>query len=326
MDTEKLLKAFTPEETQELVAALPANVLTDEVVRRGIEIPVAVGATATHGAEVSQETGEEQAFRSQVGRFLDAETRLDVTEQLSVMGEFWGKLGHVVPELSEDQQAKLAKVAEAHPLHRVVPTPLLSLAERKAVAEKARSFPGQKFSTSDDALLTPDESWVYGKLLRNPESTVEEGRKSYGLRYKTEDGGLVSRSEYVAHLKENGQAVEAEDGTVWTFPVMDVRVHTKRTRDTAGNLHKLVDTIATPESLVATQLLHQANGTPNPQWEVDFANEAIYELTSKREATKKLVGVASIRWYPDRCRVCLSRWNADFQRGDFGVRGAESGL
>lgn len=58
MDAEKLLQAFTPDETQELVAALPADVLTDEVVRRGLELPQVAGAVAVEGATQADEVAE----------------------------------------------------------------------------------------------------------------------------------------------------------------------------------------------------------------------------------------------------------------------------
>jgi hypothetical protein len=312
MDEKHIWKAISNEE------------LLGEVERRRLTVPAAVGATATQAtAEAEPVKGE---FETRVESFLNTEARLDVTDQLAVMRELWGKLGYEMPELSESQQAELALVAEANPFHRVVPTPLLSFSERKAVAEKARAFPGQKFTTSANALWTPDESWAYGKLIRDPESTVKDGNKTYGLRYKTPEGETtVSREAYIAALKAAGQAVEAKDGRVWTFPVMDVRVQAPRTRDYVRNLHGRVDPVGSPESLLTTQLLHQANGTPNPVWEVDFANEAVYELDRKGNP-KALVDVAGVDWDPNYRQVYLFNWYTDNRNDDFGVRGAESGL
>ena len=54
---------------------------------------------------------------------------------------------------------------------------------------------------------------------------------------------------------------------------MDVSAHAERTNATAGKLLERIDPIAVPETLLATQLLHQANGTPNTQWEVDFTGK-----------------------------------------------------
>ena len=59
MDAEKLLQAFTKDETQELVAVLPADVLIGEVTRRGLELPLATGVVAVEGA-VRSETAEAQ--------------------------------------------------------------------------------------------------------------------------------------------------------------------------------------------------------------------------------------------------------------------------
>jgi hypothetical protein len=73
------------------------------------------------------------------------------------------------------------------------------------------------------------------------------------------------------------------------------------------------------------QLLHQANGTPNPNWHIDISNEAVYELDKKGKAVAP-VDVASVRWYPDYRQVDLGSWGAGDRGGDFGVRGAESGL
>ncbi|MEK7059422.1 MAG: hypothetical protein AAB971_01555 [Patescibacteria group bacterium] len=330
MDAEKLLAALSPDETRELAAAFPAGILTDEIVRRGIEVPIAVGANATQAvAEVDQETSNEQdPFQVKLSQFLDPEVELTVLDQLEVVTEFLSKLGHKVPELTKAQQLNLLSRIEDNPSRRVMPTPLLDIKGRRALAERAKELPGQKFNPAYDALWTPGEGSVYGKLLNDPESVVRDDGKDYGLLYKTANGEVVSREAYVASLIESGQAALAEDGTIWTFPVMDVRVRSERTYGTAGNLHEQVDPIVAPESLLATQLLHQANGAPNSAWAwaaVDFANEAVYELDKKGNA-KALVYVAGVGWYPYDRQVGLSYWGAGSRRGRFGVRGAESGI
>lgn len=317
--------AFSTAAVEEIAGALPADVVEAEAAHRGILVVKTAGPMAVRAESEEYQAAEAALERGPITRFLDPEVKISAEDQIAVMRKFWDKLGHEMPELSESQQAELAKVAEAHPLHRIVPTPLLSLAERKALAEKARVFPDQKFTTSANALWTPDESWVFGKLLRDPESTVKDGNKTYGLRYKTPEGETVGREAYVAALKAAGQAVDAKDGRVWTFPVMDVRVQAPRTRDYVRNLHGRVDPVGSPESLLTTQLLHQANGTPNPVWEVDFANEAVYELDRKGNP-KALQRVASVYWDPDGRQVSLRSWFADSQYGSFGARGAESGL
>jgi hypothetical protein len=319
---------FSVGETQEPAAALPT------------EIPNAIGAAATGGAEVSVETGAEQAFEARIGTFLDPEAKLDTTDQLSLMSEFWGKLGHKVPELSTDQRGALAKVVAAHPERRVVPAPLLDLSGRKAIAEQAKAFPGAKLKPRREALRVPGPSWTYGKLLSDPESAVKYGRSSYVLRYKTPNGEVVGREAYVSALKSAGQAVEAEDGTTWVYPVMDVQARIKRKYTYGHTQHESVDPIATVESLIATQLLHQANGTPKHLWsklEMDVSNEAVYKL-DKKGGQSILMSVACVNWGVVDRQIHLDDWGADFsrvglywwsmtdQRDYFGVRSAQSGL
>jgi hypothetical protein len=164
---------------------------------------------------------------------------------------------------------------------------------------------------------------LYGKLMSEPTATIKEGRTSYGLRYKAPTGEIVDQDTFQKQLVDSGHAVH--DATVWTFPVMDVAVQSPRTNDTAGNLHQKVNPVVTPESLIAMQLLHQANGTPNPQWCVDFANEAVYKLDKKGNPVAP-VRVAGVDWDPDRRQVDSDAWGADNQYGSFGVRGAGSGL
>jgi hypothetical protein len=327
MDAEKLLGAFTDQETQEVAAALPDAVFTAEAARRGFTDPTVVGSgsLAIEGAVAAEAAAEADPFQTGIHEFLTSDTPLNAGEQLNIMSEFWQKLGLTAPVLNKEQLKRVRGKLEAHPDRRVVAVPLLGLNDRKAVTEQAKNaFPHSKFNSGYAALWAPDESWTYGKLLRDPESTVKEGRKSYGLRYSTE-GGAVSRSELVETLKESGRAVEADDGTVWLFPVMDVQVQSPREYARADKLHAAADITQVPEAIITMQLLHQANGTPNPNWHVDITTEAVYELDKKGNPVAP-VSVASGGWDPSGRQVGLRRWSAGRQDGDFGVRGAESGL
>ena len=332
MDTKKPAEAFTPEETREPVADLLAEELKGRVVRPG-ELPGTIGATAARGTEASQMTSEEQAWHGRISRLLDPETHLDITDQLSVMREFWGNLGYQLPPLSKYQLGDLAEAAESQPGHRVVPTLLSSLIRRRAIVKRALTLPDQASIPGDNELWRPDKNSVYRKLLWRPENSVIVGDKTYGLRFKTEAGDIVSRAAHLALLKETGRAVEAKKGNVWTFPVMDVRFRSKRTFDTAGNLYPSVDFITAPESLIAVQLLHQASGIANPEqtgpldfgWEADFANEAVYELDEAGNP-KALFSVASVSWALNERHIGLGDWHPGLQVGGFGVRDATSGL
>lgn len=309
---------------RKIFEAISDKELLAEVERRGLEMPAAIGMVASSGAGVEAEAVKSE-FEKSVEDFLNPEADLDVNEQLTLMREFWGKLGYELPALSDDQQTSLQKTLEANPLKRVVPAPFLPLIPRQEITAHARHiFPLHHFTQQATALWTPDTSWIYGRLLRNPESTVKDGGRSYGLRYKAPDG-LADRSAYIASLTASGQTVAGSSGEAWVFPVFDAGVRSERTYTTAGDLYDKVEPTETPEALIAMQLLHQANGTPNPVWEVDFANEAVYQL-HKKSVPKALVRVAGVYWSPSDRRVRLSGWGASDRRGAFGVRRAVSGL
>lgn len=271
----------------------------------------------------------ETAFTQELGDFLDSEsTELSVEAQLETMGRFWDKLGLTVPALSEEQEAKVEATLEVNPGKRVVPTPLLDFMDRVALTGYSKQqFPRNRFHELHQSLWTPDKSTLYGQLLQDPNSIVKQGRDSYGLFYKAPGSvAPVNRQAYTEALLEAGEAVEGSDGTIWTFPVMDVRVRTPRTYASAGELYEQIDSTETPESLVVTQILHQAAGNPNPTWEVDFANEAIYKVNKHGKPVGAPVGVASVRWNPDRRQVNSDAWNADVRGDNFGLRGAVSGI
>jgi hypothetical protein len=307
---------------QEIIAALPDTAIRAEVIRRGLEVPTFVGAAVT-GTETELKTSE---FEKEVAVFLDPETAPNTTEQLALMGEFWTKLGYKLPKLSKTQWAELTKSVEAHPEQRLVPAPLLSLKERTVMGRRAWVFPKQQFGPYNESLDTPPESWKYGQLLRDPASVVRDKYKAYALRYKTPGGALASREAYIASLKEAGQAVTAKDGVTWVFPIMDVRVTDKRTKSNPSKLHEVVSPIATPESLIATQLLHQANGTPSPELSIDIVNEAVYQLDEKTGDPADPVGIGCVYWHARNRQINLTLRGVDFRGEQFGVRHATSAI
>lgn len=329
MDAEKLLQAFTPHETNELVAALPAEVLQAELSRRGLEVAPAIGTVATEAAAPSIYSAAEAPktrFEQQLSTYLDPEAKMSLEDQVEVMTAFWNQLGFKIPSLRPGQADVLVDRLEDAPTHyRLMPTPLLNHEGRKAIVEVTKvKFPNNNFAPHVDALWTPGEDYMYGMLLRNPDSTVKEGRKEYGLRYNTPEG-VVTRPELVEILKAGGTSAEATDGTTWTFPVMDVQVESPRTYARAGELHEAADITQVPEALITMQALHQANDTPNPNWSIDITNEAVYELDKKGVAVSP-VRVTSVYWYRNGRQVTLDSWGAAYRHFAFGVRGAESGL
>lgn len=276
---------------------------------------------AAHEAEI-----DDSLFTVGIREFLSGDP-LNVGEQLNTMNELWQRLDLAPPSLDDSQLRRIQGRVEAHPDRRVVAVPLLDFAGRKAVAERAKTaFPAAKFGRSE-ALWTPDEGWAHHALLRNPEATDKVGGHTYGLRYHTADG-VMCQSDLRAKLKGDGQAVTAKDGTLWLFPVMDVRVQGPRQNARADSLHRQADITQVPDSLLTMQLLHQANGTPNPNWVVDFTNAAVYRL-GERGKPVDVVGVVGVHWDPYGHQIRLGYWwntAEDHPVSHYGVRSAESGL
>lgn len=282
---------------------------------------------------VAQTTETTQAPETELEKrlsdFLNPNVHLDASDQLATMSEFYTRLGIKVPGLIEVQMARLESRLVANPTRRVLPVPLMTLEERKEFAESVKdNFPKNVFNPGQAALWTPDNSWTFAKLLDDPEMTIKDGRKFYGMRYKAPNGEVLGRATYTEALIAAGQAVEVTaEEQVWTFPVMDVQIVAPRTNDTVANLHSRVSATNTPEALIAMQLLHQSNGTPNGRWEPDIANEAIYEVDKNGKLkTAVPVCVAGVFWDPDDRRMNLVYWYTDYRFDRFGVRAEESGI
>jgi hypothetical protein len=343
-----IAQAVVPESLQRVAAHLLSDtVVVDEAFGPGRDynVPGAIAARLA-GVEFQPLTAEQLAFKDKVGDFLDPEVELDLDAQLAITTELYAQLGYTPPELDDSQKARLQKTLEANPGKRVVPTPLLDLEERIAIVDKAEDLPAQQFDTDHAHLLWVPEAGLYRILLDDPESKHTDDRDpriTYGLRYKIGDGTITDRAGYIDWLKRTEQAVEDEHGTVWTYPVSEVQVQSERTNTTAGDLHDAVDPIVSPELLIVTQLLHQANGTPDAKWQSDFANEAIYAYyeLGKFEGAEleklELLGVvgegtllnrvARVRFDVGYRYIALGGVDAD-KRTDkrFGIRHAVSGL
>ena len=78
MDVEKLLQAFTPDETLELAAALPTDVIQAEALRRGIELSVATGIVAVEGSMAEAEA----VIEPSASEALTPVTKESLAEQL----------------------------------------------------------------------------------------------------------------------------------------------------------------------------------------------------------------------------------------------------
>jgi hypothetical protein len=313
----------------EAVAAIRLTVPPEQLKDFDTQLAEQYGHTAEIAGPLAvQAEADETLPKKEIKCFLNASIEMSSERQLDVVRQFWEVLGCKMPELDEKQKAALNNTIERNPFMRVMPAPLLDINGCKTIAERARSaFRNQHlFAIRQNVLWTPNESYmIHAKLLKDPESIVKEGRVSYGIRYKSPDSGeLLTKDRFGARLRKIGKGIEA-DGVTWVFPVMDVRVQSERICAPAGALHQKVEPTVVPEVLIGMQLLHRASGTPNSDYHVDFANEAIYKL-DKKDVPKTPVHVTSVYWYPNDRRVVLLYWHADSQNEDFGVRAAENGL
>jgi hypothetical protein len=315
---------------KKIFGAISSQELLGEVERRvqneGLVLPDSfVGAVVAAG-EIDSTGFEEIVFKNKVESFIGSDSDMDMKEQLEFMNEFWQRLDMTPPNLSDEQKTKIADTLEQNPNRRLIPTPLLDVQGRKDIADRAHSaFPSQKFTSSGSALSIPDESDIYGKLLRDPDGTVKDGSDSYGLVFKLPDGGqVVGHTNFVNAMVENGQAIRGEDGIVWIYPVMDVRVSSPRSLDNAKKLYEQVDPTVTPDSNLSVQLLHQAAGTPFIGLNVDFANEAVFKLDDAGKP-EVFVDAASMYWSGYH-QVRLGIWRGNNRYGNFGVRAAKNSI
>ena len=254
------------------------------------------------------------------------------------MREFWGSLEHELPELNEEQQARLQVKAEAHPTHRIMPAPLNALPGRNAMVETAKAvFPKIIFGRNGSGMFDEHGSGLdfestsfYGELLAHLGATIQFGdpfklrKKYYGMRYKTPSGtAVVGRADYKNDLDAAGKTVKGEHDIPWTWSVMDVAVRSPRTNAPYEALHGRVSPTATPEAHIGMCLLHLANGTPNTDFEPDFVNEAVFEL-DKRGSVKALYGAGSVLWNSGTHDLAMKEWAE--RHDSLGVRAEESGL
>lgn len=263
----------------------------------------------------------------------------------------------IIPDMGAAQSRELAQTAQTHPGNRVVPTILMdqtrpSLPMRKAIVAGARSFDRQQFIDKPEdevsALRGPDEEVDIGKGLHPYAAILMDPHADKPVRYKGElfrlfykrsgDNSeaeepkidlneMVDRSSFVETLLESGRAIEAKDGAIWVFPVMDIQVNSPRTKDTASNLYRRIDPVNVPESLLIVSCLHQANGTPNTTGDIDYANEALWKVKKTGDPiTDNPDNVVTVRFRSDRRRVGLFARIGDSVRDNAGVRDTVSGL
>ncbi len=321
MDAKNALEAV--EAIRDAVSIEELAAFDTELANRMQLVGEATGVVTLAEAVEKPETG----FEIAIGNFLDASAEATIIEQMAVMTEFWSKLGYILPPLSNSQYSKLTRVIEAHPDCRVIPTPLLDIAGRREVAEKAKAvFAKNILAKEEKPFCVINDDGVYDELLANPEETVEDKGRIYGLRYKDYDFTKnLTRREYIDALMQEGHAMLSPDGIPWTFPVVGIQHSASQHLGEVHIMHGSIMPNLSPESMLTVQLLHQANGTPRDDWYADVTNEAIYEIDPQGGADR-LVGVASVNFSPNYRQIFLSIADRDRTYPNLGMRLADNGI
>lgn len=227
------------------------------------------------------QTSSEQKQSDKIDRFLNPRSSIETTDQISLMSEFWSQIGLDLPLLTQSQQTTLERTAANYPRYRILPTPLLSTFGRQSLINRA----------SDLALVR-----LPGVGTPQPLNT---GRNIYELRYKTPGGQVVDREAYIAALMTAGQAVDADDGTAWIFPLTDVSLGRRHSGGrTLADLYESAGPIACPETIMAVQSLRIAAGRAHRRCEVVISNEALYRLGGETgiDSLERVIGVD---WDPE---------------------------
>jgi hypothetical protein len=296
-----------------------------EILANGGALLRSVGAIAIGNESTLNLIAEDQGSQEAFATFIDPEIPIDVETQLSFMHDFWSILGHEPQDLSGEQRDKAEAANAANAQFRILPTPLLEFRDRQWLAQHGRLLPGQQFDPIESAMRLPDEGTIYSELAHDLSAPVKVEGIDYAVRYKSPNGGVVDRAAYIANLLESQQALTEKGKEVWTFPSMDVQVNAPRVAEEAGQLYSRIDPIASPESLIVMQLLHQGAGSPNQTGAIDFANEAVYVQEEGSDAQEPSY-IATVRWRTDWRRIGTYARKYASVRNYMGVREASSAI
>lgn len=272
------------------------------------------------------------AWRSDAERFLDSSKEMKPKEQLQFMASFRAEFGQNVPQIDRLSRVSIYRVLSENPAYRVVPTLLGSVSDRKADSKPntgsviSEIIPGKEDET--DILITSADNqwteymkaraplwlkdgatvWLNNRAYLRPESGQKKvpadagANKPYQLRYKATDGTLLKRKDFLKRLVDDKQAVLAEDGGVWTFPVMDVSNPRRSTRGRADALYKDLDVVMSPEARIGVQLLYVIAGNPKDEDVIEYTNEAVTERNA--QFTFDIVrAITTVTWSKERGQI-----------------------
>lgn len=287
--------------------------------------------TSNTGPSLSNEGSASVSNNTSIyDNFINPNRVYDVDEQLAIMTNFWEQIGLKVPVLHPRQLDNAGTVTSNNPNLRLLPTPLLNVWGRSFIAERMRGDVGNHVDEQLSILRLPDMGTIYRKLVFNMDQKVairnndSNNLTKYSLRYKTPQGTIVMRSDYIDALCKAEQAIVDEDNIVWTYPVMDVQVNSPRKEMTAEQLYNEVHWSASPEALIVVRGLHLLANIPKGL-EIDFSNEAVFEETPSGTAQNPAY-INTIRWRDDWHRIGWYARRHESIRDYLGVRTTKSAL
>lgn len=220
---------------------------------------------------------------------IESKEFVDLEFQSEAVRHFWQTLGFDAPKINAEVERTYLEKYRNTPT-RLVAVPALTMADRKLIYKRAKTYFSGSLVSSADSGPSNDESIVYSNLLRDTESLYQVGDKKYGLRYLSDDKPL-SRKNYLNWLASSGKGI-VHKNRVWTFVPMNFHEDTEL-GNSADDLFKNHEFLS-PESLITRQMLLVASGKKF-NWIPKFCNEIIFEIGDD-EQTKYIAGLVMVNW------------------------------
>ncbi len=232
---------------------------------------------------------ENLSLAGKLSVLIDSPDFIELGYQAKVFSQFWEILGFDTPQIPKSIADSYINEFNGTST-RLLPVPTLTMAERKLIYKKAKTYFSGALETSETSQLTNDESIIYANLSRNTEKFYDNGEKKFALRYLS-DNGPLSRQEYINWLAGNDRGL-IHRNRVWSFVPIDFSSN-DRLGSSVDSLVSNYDLLS-PESLIARQMIMVASGN-SYNWSSRFCNELIFEVDSEGNP-KDIAGFVSLRW------------------------------
>jgi hypothetical protein len=308
-------------------------------------------------------TAEE--WRGAIRDYLDTSDELSGREQLVFTRVLLREFGFEVPQLGPRQEDELDKNAAEYPRWRLMPTALGDIALRRRYAQPNENSALNDLMKGPDAsgemrdqsrLWLPcdgpqtdketkefDELWTphVGYITNSDEMFAHaDGRnlsdsrvQAYALRYRTANNDKYDRKSFKAWLYEDTNNAVADNGLIWTFPLMDVSQPEREDEpEVPLRLFNSLNYIVTPETVLGMQVLKLLAGQPISQNIFQISNEVMVELTvgDLTEIENKIRGYVSISRntgvWADGKMAFMQSWHTSLEHHNWHLPMGISGL